>query len=274
MKLSYERATLGRTGREVGRLGISASYGVPAAAVERAFEQGVNYLYFGSRRTAAFAQALRNLAARRDRMVLVVQSYSRVGSMVRPSLERALRAAGYDHADLLLLGMWNKPVAPAILDGAREAQRRGLVRHLAVSTHQRTLVPEIARGSDFAAVHFRYNAVHTGAERDIFPHLPPAGDRAGLVSFTATSWGQLTRNASGLAAWRTWFGPRIPQGERVPAGSDCYRFVLDQPDVDVCLTGPSTAQHVDEALEALRRGPLSPDETAWMRRVGRALYGK
>jgi hypothetical protein len=44
MRLSFERATLGRTGLEVGRLGISASYGVPTAAVERAFEQGVNYL--------------------------------------------------------------------------------------------------------------------------------------------------------------------------------------------------------------------------------------
>ena len=44
MKLSFDRATLGRTGREVCRLGISASYGVPTAAVERAFDQGVNYL--------------------------------------------------------------------------------------------------------------------------------------------------------------------------------------------------------------------------------------
>jgi aryl-alcohol dehydrogenase-like predicted oxidoreductase len=274
MKLSCERATLGRTGLEVGRLGISASYGVPTAAVERAFEQGVNYLYFGSRRTVAFAQALRNLAGCRDQMVLVVQSYSRVASMVQPSLERALRAIGYDHADLLLFGMWQRPVPPAILDAAREAQRRGLVRHLAMSTHKRTLVPEIARGSDYAVVHFRYNAAHTGAERDIFPHLPPANDRAGLISFTATSWGQLTRSATGLAAWRMWFGRQIPKGERVPTAGDCYRFVLDQPDIDVCLTGPSTAEHVDEALEALRRGPLSPDELAWMRRVGRAVYGK
>ena len=192
MRLSFERATLGRTGLEVGRLGISASYGVPTAAVERAFEQGVNYLYWGSMRTKPFAQALRNLAGQRDRMVLLIQSYSRMAALVAGSLERALRAIGYDHADLLLLGMWQKPVPPRILDAAREAQRRGLVRHLAVSTHKRTLVPEIARGSDYDVVHFRYNAAHTGAERDIFPHLP-AGDRPGLVSFTATSWGQLTR---------------------------------------------------------------------------------
>ena len=273
MRLSFERATLGRTGLEVGRLGISASYGVPAAAVERAFEQGVNYLYWGSMRTKPFAQALRNLAGRRDRMVLLIQSYSRMAALVAGSLERALHAIGYDHADLLLLGMWQKPVPPRILDAAREAQRRGLLRHLAVSTHKRTLVPEITRGSDYDVVHFRYNAAHPGAERDIFPNLP-AGDRPGLVSFTATSWGQLTPSGQGVLNPRRWFTGDIPKGERTPTGGDCYRFVLAQPDVDVCLTGPASAQHVDEALEALRRGPVKPEELEWMRRVGRAVYGK
>ena len=38
-----EIRTLGRTGLQVGRLGMAAGYGVPAAAVERAFERGVNY---------------------------------------------------------------------------------------------------------------------------------------------------------------------------------------------------------------------------------------
>jgi aryl-alcohol dehydrogenase-like predicted oxidoreductase len=273
MRLSFERATLGRTGLEVGRLGISASYGVPTAAVERAFEQGVNYLYWGSMRTKPFAQALRNLAGRRDRMVLLIQSYSRMARLVAGSLERALRAIGYDHADLLLLGMWQKPVPPRILDAAREVQRRGLVRHLALSTHKRTLVPEIARASDFDVVHFRYNAVHRGAERDIFPHLP-AGDRPGLVSFTATSWGQLTRSGRDLANLRQWFSGGIPKGERTPTGADCYRFVLTQPDVDVCLTGPAAAQHVDDALAALWRGPMTAEELEWMRRVGRAVCGK
>ena len=40
-----ETRVLGRTGLEAGRLGVSASYGVPGSAVEEAFERGVNYLY-------------------------------------------------------------------------------------------------------------------------------------------------------------------------------------------------------------------------------------
>jgi predicted aldo/keto reductase-like oxidoreductase len=77
-----------------------------------------------------------------------------------------------------------------------------------------------------------------------------------------------------LTRRRQWFARGIPPGELTPTGNDCYRFVLAQPDVDVCLTGPATAQHVDEALEALRRGPMTTEELDSMRRVGRAVYGK
>src|SRR6266851_942058 len=105
---NWKQTVLGRTGREVGRLGMAAGYGVPAAAVERAFEQGINYLYWGSLRRAAFARALRNLAPQRDRFVLVLQSFSRFPSLLRLSLERALRQWHMDHTDIRLLGLWNK----------------------------------------------------------------------------------------------------------------------------------------------------------------------
>src|SRR5690348_2051849 len=91
LERTFEHTTLGSTGLPVGRLGVSASYGVPADAVERAFDAGVNYFYWGSMRRAQFGQAIRNLAAQRDRLVLVIQSYSRLASLMSWSLERALR---------------------------------------------------------------------------------------------------------------------------------------------------------------------------------------
>jgi aryl-alcohol dehydrogenase-like predicted oxidoreductase len=268
---NFERRLLGRTGLEVGRLGISSSYGVPGDALERAFERGVNYIYWGSRRTASFGEGLKRLRPQRDRFVLVIQSYTRVAGLMAWSLERALRALTFDHADVLLLGMWNKPVKPKILDAARELKRRGLVRFLAVSTHQRTRVPQIAAANDFDIVHFRYNAAHPGAEKEIFPNLP-ATNRPGLVSFTATSWGQLLGKSS-LQGFFMGAHP-LPKGERAPTATDCYRYVLSRPEVDVCLTGPADAAQMDEALEALRRGPMTDEELAWMARVGRAVAGK
>ena len=43
-----EPVILGRTGLKAGRLGISSSYGAPAAAFEEAFERGCNYFVMGS----------------------------------------------------------------------------------------------------------------------------------------------------------------------------------------------------------------------------------
>ncbi len=269
---NFERRILGRTGLEVGRIGISSSYGIPGDALERAFERGVNYIYWGSRRLASFGEGLKRLKPQRDRFVLVIQSYTRMASLMGWSLERALRSLTFDHADILLLGMWNKPVAPKILDAARELKRRGLVRFLAVSTHHRALVPAIAAASDFDIVHFRYNAAHPGAERDIFPNLPTT-NRPGMVSFTATSWGQLMGKSTALANITNRAHP-IPPGERTPTATDCYRFVLSRPEVDLCLTGPSNETQMNEALDALQRGPMTDDELAWMQRVGKAVAGR
>ena len=52
---------LGRTGLKVGRLGVACSYGAPTAAFEEAFEQGVNYFYWGSMRKESMARAIRNI---------------------------------------------------------------------------------------------------------------------------------------------------------------------------------------------------------------------
>ena len=255
-----ETRTLGRTALQVGRLGISASYGVPAAAVERAFERGVNYLYWGTIRRGAFGQALRNLKSERDRMVLVLQSYSRVAALMNTSVEMALRKLTFDHADVLLLGLWNHKPPRRILDACRRLRERGLIRYIAVSTHHRPLAIDLAADPIVGVVHVRYNAVHKGAEREVFPLLDTNGKRPGVVAFTATSWRQLLSHK------------RMPPGERVPTAADCYRFVLSNAAVDVCMTGPANAAQADAALQAAELGPMSEEELAWMRRVGDFIH--
>lgn len=267
----FGRVRLGRTGLEVARLGIASGYGAPGEALEQAFEHGANYIFWGSRRTGSFGEALKRLRSQRERFVLVIESYTRLGSLLTASLERALRALSFDHTDILLLGMWNKVVPSRILDEARKLKERGLARFLAVSTHKRAMAPIFAAGRDFDVIHFRYNAAHPGAEADIFPHLPGT-NRPGMVSFTATSWRQLLGEAplQGILPGAR----RIPKSERAPTAADCYRYVLSRPEIDVCLTGPANNAQIEQALEALRLGPMNDDELAWMRRVGRAVAGK
>jgi aryl-alcohol dehydrogenase-like predicted oxidoreductase len=228
---------------------------MPAAAVEEAFERGMNYLYWGSLRRKGFADGVRNLRRERDRMVLVVQSYSRMARALRWSVEGALHRLGMEYTDVLLLGWWNRPVSGRILEASLELRSRGLVRHLAISTHHRPVAAVMANNEALDVLHIRYNAVHRGAEADVFPYLSPSG-RPGIVSYTATNWGQLMDPK------------RTPPGERTPTAGDCYRFVLSNPSVDVCMTGVSTVEQMRHALSALERGPLDLDEKAWMERVG------
>jgi aryl-alcohol dehydrogenase-like predicted oxidoreductase len=256
--VGWERVVLGRTDLSVTPLGLGSSYGLSRRDVERAVERGVNYLYWGSVQRPGFGAAIAAVARRRrERIVTVVQSYSRVPALLRLSVEQALLRLRLDHTDILLLGWYNEPPPRRVLDAALALRERGRVRHLMVSSHRRALLAGIAADPTFGAIMVRYHAAHPGAEEDVFPHL--GEPRPGVVAYTATRWGGLC-------------DPRLtPPGEPTPRGSDCYRFALSHPSVNLVLAGPSGAAELDEALAALDRGPMSADELAWMRRVGAAV---
>lgn len=59
-----QQVTLGKTGLRVSRIGLASGYGVPAAAIEKAFhEYRVNYLYVSPYLNLGnMGQAIRNLA--------------------------------------------------------------------------------------------------------------------------------------------------------------------------------------------------------------------
>ncbi len=256
---------LGRTRLKVGRLGFGASYGAPTSAYEEAFERGCNYFYWGSRRREEMAVAIRQIAStQRDRLVVVVQSYARLATLLKRSVHSANKRLGIERADVLLLGWHNSPPAPRIIEAAQRLKDKGVVRHLAISGHQRAMFPPLLDDARYEVWHVRYNAVHRGAEREVFPAraaVEPA-ERPGLVTYTTTRWGHLC-------------GPsRTPADERTPTGTDCYRFALSDPAVDVALAGPSTSDHMDQALRALELGPMDAEELAWMRRVGDHIYGR
>jgi aryl-alcohol dehydrogenase-like predicted oxidoreductase len=259
------KVALGRTGLSVSRLGFGSSYPAPSRSYLEAFERGVNYFYWGSRRRDRMGDAIRTLAPRhRDELVIVIQSYSRFGWMLERSLESALRKLNIDYADALLLGWHNDAPARRIIDAADELVSRGLVRHVALSSHNRRLFSTLLDDRRYGIWHLRYNAVHRGAEREVFPTIAARAPEArpGVVAYTPTRWGHLCDPK------------RTPSGEPTPTGTDCLRFVLSSGHVDTVISGPSSDEHVRQAMLALERGPMSDDELAWMRRIGDHIYGQ
>ncbi len=253
----WQKRPLGRTGITVSRIGLGSSYGIAGRDVDRAVERGINYLYWGSRRIGDFGTAITR-AAKRDRsgLCVVVQSYSRSALALGPSLDLALKRLAIDYADILLLGWWNAPPPRRILDRAQACVEAGKARAVMISCHHRPTFAQFIADPQYGAIMVRYNAAHRGAESEVFPHL--AQPRPGVVAYTATRWGTL-------------LDPTLLGGERVPRGSDCYRFALSRPEVDVVLAGPKNGAELDEALVALDRGPLDADERAWLERCGNAV---
>lgn len=246
----------------VGPLAVSGGYGAPAAAFEMAFERGCNYFYHGSIRRPGMNEAIKTLVkqGKRDELVIVAQLYTRFGWHARWSFDRFLQRTGLDHVDGLLLGWYNGLPSKRILDVAAGLKERGRVRHVAISGHTRPAFVDFAETDLFDWFHVRYNAVHRGAERDLFPRLVAPGP--GVVAFTATCWSKLIDPK------------RTPPGERTPRAPDAYRYALGHPRVDAVVAGPSTLAHMEDALTALDAGPMTEDELAWMRRVGDHIYGK
>jgi len=257
---NWDKRAFGATGLQVSALGLGSSYGLGADDVERAHDRGVNLMFWGARRRDDFGRGVARLAAKdREGVVIAVQSYTRVASLMRPSLECALRSLGTDHVDMLCLAWWDELPPSRILDAALRLKDEGKVKHLLISCHHRPSFAKMIATPGLEAIMVRYNAAHPGAEQDVFAQPGFAEGNPGVLAFTATRWGSL-------------LDPKlVPDGEDVPRASDCYRFALSNPNVHATLAGPKNGAELDEAMAALDRGPLTDDELGWMRRIGKAV---
>lgn len=256
----FKTTVLGQTGLKVCRLGIGSSYGAKAKDIEWAVDHGVNYLYWGSMRREGMGEAIRSIARKdRDRIIVVVQSYSRLPFLMERSVNTALRSLGLDYADILLIGWWNNHPPQMIVERAQRLRAKGKVKFLAISTHHRPYAEQVVRKNLFDILHVRYNAAHRGAEKEVFTHIKSKSP--GIVTYTTTRWGTLMRKPRSLDA-------SIP----VPDATDCYRFVLSNPKVHVCISGPANQHEMKMAVKALQKGPMDEDELKWMRQFGDVVH--
>ena len=257
---------LGRTGLQVGRLGISSSYGAPAAAFEEAFERGCNYFVIGSfmkGRSKEMITAIQNITKKgqRDKLVICMMEYTHSYLIGKGHFYRGLKKLGLDYADVLMLGYYTSHPRRQVMDLALNLKEKGRVHHLALSGHKRTLFPKLMEGKEIDIFQVRYNAANSGAEKDVFP-FTGGENRPGMISFTATRWGQLLKES------------KMPEEDKPLIAKDCYRFALSNPAVDVCMMGARTHAMMLENLETLDAGPLNTEEMERIRRIGDHVYGK
>lgn len=263
MNDSFTQTTLGATGISTYRLGLSATYRPGIRAIHRAIDEGVSF-FFGFGFDTQLIKALREpFKSNRERFVLATGAYNLIIGYpnLRRTLEKRLRQFSTDYIDsFLFLGVTKeKELPPKAMEELIRFREEGKVKSIGMSCHDRKFVGKMAAGGALDVLMLRYNAAHRGAERDIFPYLRKQSP--GVVSYTATRWTALMRRPKG------W-----PKDGLLPSASMCYRFVLSNPHVHVCLTAPTNEKQLNENLAALRQGPLNEEEMHFMRLFGDAVY--
>lgn len=259
----FLRAPLGALRTPVCRVGLAATYRPGRDTIFKALDEGINYFFFFGIDTQ-MTRALRDLPpCRREQLVLATGAYNYLFAHqnLRRTLEKRLRQAKTDYIDLFhFLGI-TKPAqfTPQVRDELAAVRASGLVRGVSVSCHDRKFATQLAREGTVDAIMIRYNAAHRGAESDIFPHVAPDGPP--VVSYTATRWTALLRRPRGY-----------PKDGRLPTAGMCYRFVLSNPSVHVCLMAPANRKQFEANLEEIRRGPLAEEEMCFMRSFGDEIY--
>ncbi len=263
MDAGYLHGTLGRTGREVFRLGLSASYRPGKDAILLGLDEGINLVFMFGLDTQMVAVVRDLPPSRKQQLVICTGAYNYIwwAQDIRKTLEKRLKSLKVDCIDVFLFLGVMKPaqMPPRVFDDLQRLREEGKVKAIGLSTHDRPLAGRLAASGAVDVLMIRYNAAHRGAETDIFPHL--VSHDPGVISYTATRWSFLMRPTK-----------RWPKGERIPDPGMAYRFVLGNPNVDVVLTAPSNRQQLVDNLRAVRQGPLSDEDMGFMRRFGDAVH--
>lgn len=262
----FLHTTLGRTGLPVHRIGLSATYRPGRETVRRAIDEGLNY-FFGFGVDTQMLKVLREeMKGRRERFVVATGAYNLLigHPNIERTLEKRLRQLGTDYIDVFMfLGVTKeKHFPPDLIERYQRLKDTGKVRFIGLSTHARKFAGRLASEGLADVLMVRYNAAHRGAEEDIFSFLEP--HNPGVTSFTATRWRELIRRPS-KTKW--------PKEGPVPTPGQCYRFVLSNPAVHVCLMSPTNIRQFEENMKEIReKGPLNPEEMDFMRRFGDAVH--
>ncbi len=259
-------------GKPVFRMGVAGNYGLTSPDIEWAADHGANYWVWGGGFKRVTHGIKSVIQKDRERHIIAMLGWGMFGPQVRLSVESALKKLNTDYLDVFKLGWLGRTSAhsPWVMEALIRLKQEGKIRAIGTSIHDRKRAGILVQNSQIDLFMIRYNAKHTGAEFDIFPFLDKRNPA--VVSYTALAWRQLIRPLKN-AAMPPWPGA---QHMNVPPLTPelCYRFVLSNPWVHIVLTGPRNREELKQNLDVVKKGPLSPEELAWVKDYGLLVRSK
>jgi aryl-alcohol dehydrogenase-like predicted oxidoreductase len=247
-------------------LGLAAGPKQDPHCVRRAFAGGINYFFFYGPGHISFIKELAALVRRqRQQIIVATGSGSRRVAGLRTARRKLAALLGIELIDVFFIEYVHPGDNPdvifgknGVLDELCHWKKNGWVRFVGATAHDRSLAKRLAADPRVDVLMHRFNMAHRKAAREVFPFAAKA--RTPVVAFTATRWGTL------LEPRADWPGPR-------PTASDCYRYCLAQPSVQVVLTAPRLLVELEQNLEVLELPPLSKQKRDQWQRFGDLVYG-
>jgi aryl-alcohol dehydrogenase-like predicted oxidoreductase len=247
-------------------LGLAAGPKQDPRCVRRAFAGGINYFFFYGPGHTSFIDELAALARRkREQIIVATGSGSRRVAGLRAARRKLAGLLGSGLIDVFFIEYVHPGDNPevmfgknGVLDELEHWKESGWVRFVGATAHDRSLARRLAADPRVDVLMHRFNMAHRKAAHEVFPAAGQA--RTPIVAFTATRWGTL------LEPHVDWPGPP-------PTASDCYRYCLAHPSVQVVLTAPRSLPELEQNLGVLELPAMSKPERGQWQRFGDLVHG-
>ena len=267
------RRRLGRTNIEVAELGLGAMDTPTSpegkATLLTALDLGIEFVdtardYDGSE--FLVADVLRERPD--ERFVISSKTFKRTVDGAQWDVDRSLKVLGVDFVDIYHLHDvrtdedWVQVMAPTgALEGLKTAQYRGLIGHIAMSTHNLAIGRAAIESGAFDAIMLEYSAFYTASEPLL--KLAAQNDIGVIVMRPLGGSGRTsvmrTRVEEGIA------------GALTPA--NLLRYVLSHPAVSVVVPGARYPDRVQSNVATVADGrPMGEQERAELESAAAILY--
>jgi uncharacterized protein len=223
---------LGKTGLTVSEIGfggipiIRLDTGTAARVVRRAFERGITLYDTANAYRDSEAKLGNVFHGLRHQVVLATKTLRRDAAGVTEQLENSLRMLRTDYIDIYQLHQiaqerdWEIVSGPSgALEAAVNARRKGLVRHIGVTSHSLEMAVKLVRTGLFETIQFPFNFIEEAGRDELFTAARETG--------------------TGILAMKPFAGGYIDNA------AIAFKFLRQYPDV-IPLPGFDAVEQVDE----------------------------
>ncbi len=226
-----------------------------------AFDAGINFFFVTADMHWPLyehtRQGLRMLLDRhrsiRDQIVIGVASYlAQPEFSVLPFFEVLDSIPGLKRIDVAIIGGAYGVEFMSRLQTYEENRRKRRVPSASIGAtfHDRMSTVTAVNHNMVDIAFVRYNPLHTGAEREVFPNI--SKNRKTLLFIFNSTIGHVPRDrCATLGIGTKYWHPDI---------TDCYRFALACSEVNGLLCAPGTPKEVAALEDALKKGPLNQSD--------------